>query len=136
MKKCDVCKRITILPEILGDAVVCKICFIKIQGPIWKYRKFENLKDADKAKNKALKLVQKANYPEIVSAGIEKYFECNNANMKQCDACKETTLATEKVGKSNLCKNCFVKITLNVPIKAPIPINPSSARLVIPLRSL
>lgn len=110
MKKCDVCKKTTVLPEVLGDVNICKICFFKIQGPIWKYRTFENLKDAEKAKSKAIKLAKNANYPESISIGIEKYFEQNNLNMQQCDACKEFVLTIKNIGNNKLCKKCFTKI--------------------------
>lgn len=113
MIKCDVCDKITILPESIGDANICKICFFKIQGPIWKYVTFENLKTAEKAKIKAIQLAKKENYPQNVITGIEKYFDQNNSNMQQCNICKEYILTTKNIGKNTLCKKCYAKIDTN-----------------------
>ena len=53
MKKCDVCNKTTILPENIGSATICKICLLKINGIMWKYKKIEDGNILNKYRDKA-----------------------------------------------------------------------------------
>lgn len=48
MMKCDVCNKSTLLPEKLGNAILCKKCFLKVNGFMWKYRKMPSSKVLEK----------------------------------------------------------------------------------------
>lgn len=107
MKKCDVCNKTTILPENIGSATICKICLLKINGIMWKYKKIEDGNILNKYRDKALSLAKKYNYPDKVITGINEYFISQESSMKKCEACGISVLLPQKLGKTNLCKKCY-----------------------------
>ena len=113
MKTCDACGKTTILPETIGDIILCKKCLIKINGVIWKYYNVEKGVNLDKYTSKSLELAKKSNFPVKVIDELEKYFSSKQADMKKCDVCGETKLTVEKMGKAIICKKCYSK--LNIP---------------------
>ncbi len=54
MKKCDVCNKTSLLPENLGEINICKMCLLKINGPVWKYRKIESMNELEEYRKKAI----------------------------------------------------------------------------------
>ena len=36
MEKCDICGKNSLLPERFGTTNICKSCFLKIGGLVWK----------------------------------------------------------------------------------------------------
>ncbi len=110
MIKCDGCGKNTILPEKLGEANICKICFVKINGPVWKYLTVENSKDLENHKNKALEKARINNFSDKAIQGIEDFFNSKHSAMTKCDACGELMHTIHKLGNSNICKNCYSKI--------------------------
>ncbi len=110
MIKCDGCGKTTILPEKLGEANICKICFVKINGPVWKYLTVENSKDLENHKNRALEKARINNFSDTAIKGIEDYFNSKQGDMTKCDACGELMHTIHKMGNSNICKKCYSKI--------------------------
>ena len=66
MTHCDVCGKSSLLSEKLGNAHICKVCFMKVNGPFWKYRTYEKFDDATKQRTKALEKAKAQNFPESV----------------------------------------------------------------------
>ena len=62
MAKCDVCGKNSLLPERLGNSNICKMCFMKVNGPVWKYRTYEKYGDAEKWRDKALDFAAKQDF--------------------------------------------------------------------------
>ena len=110
MEKCDVCGKNSLLPETLGNSIICKKCLLKINGIMWKYRHIDDEKTLEKNRTKALELANKANFPEKVIIGINEYFDEHKEDMLKCDACGETMLTTHRMGDATICKKCYSKI--------------------------
>ena len=110
MVKCDVCGKSTLLPEKLGDAQICKICFMKANGPLWKYRPYDRFGDAEAQRAKALETVQKLGYPQSISDGVNAFFDAQEKNMTGCDACGEAVHTLKPIGRAQVCKKCLRKI--------------------------
>ena len=82
MNKCDVCGKTTLVPEIFGDTFVCKMCFMKINGPLWRYRQYERQEDVEKQREKVIKSAREHNFPEKVTAEINNFFNKQLVGMK------------------------------------------------------
>lgn len=52
MAKCDVCGKISLVPEKFGEVLICKVCFMKLNGPFWKYRQYDRRDDVEKQREK------------------------------------------------------------------------------------
>lgn len=48
MAKCDVCGKVSLIPEKMGSVSICKVCFMKINGPLWKYLQYDKREDVEK----------------------------------------------------------------------------------------
>ena len=110
MAKCDVCGKNSLLPEKLGDSNVCKVCFLKVNGPLWKYRNYEKYEDVEKNRNKVLIKATEENFPSIVVDGINVFFNAQTNGMMKCDACGEVVQTLHPLHNSKLCNGCFSKI--------------------------
>lgn len=111
MKKCHLCEKNTLIPETFDEIHLCKICFIKIGGPLWK-RKFETKIDAEKKRCEALELVHKHNAPRDVVFAINNFFAKQISEMKPCDACESIVRNRVFFENSSICKKCFRKINI------------------------
>lgn len=112
MKKCDVCNKTSLLPENLGEINICKMCFLKINGPMWKYRKIESMSELEQYHKKAISSAEKNEFPRQVVDGIDDYFGKRESNMQKCDACGEKMLTIVKMNNAKICKKCYSKIEL------------------------
>lgn len=114
MEKCNVCGKTTLLPEIIGKASVCKVCFMKTNGPLWRYRPYEKYEEAETQRNRTLENAKKQGYPEIVIEGINEFFDRQISGMKCCDVCGQSVQTLNELGKAKLCKKCFSRINSDV----------------------
>ena len=110
MTRCDVCGKSSLLSEKLGNAHICKVCFMKVNGPFWKYRTYEKFDDATKQRTKALEKAKAQNFPESVLEGINTFFDGQIRGMMKCDGCGLTVQTLHPIGAGKLCKKCFSKI--------------------------
>ncbi len=110
MTQCDVCGKKSLLPERLGNTYICKVCFMKVNGPFWKYRTYEKFDDATKQRAKTLENAKTQNFPENVLEGINAFFDQQISGMSKCDGCGLTVQTLHPVGEGKLCKKCFSKI--------------------------
>ena len=110
MAKCAVCGKKSLVPERFGETFVCKICFMKVNGPLWKYRTYDRSEDVEKQREKVVKLVREQNFPEQVVIGIDNFFNEQLKGMDYCDVCGESVQTLNTVGSSRLCKKCYSKI--------------------------
>lgn len=113
MAKCNVCEKTSLIPEVLGGTNVCKMCFMKINGPLWKYRTYEKHEDAEHQRKKAIENAMKHNFPITVLEGINSFFDQQISGMLRCDVCGEVVQTLEKIGEAKLCKKCFSKINID-----------------------
>ena len=114
MKICDACNKKTLLPETLGEAIICKPCFIKINGPVWKYiLKAKNGTDLEKNRSKATEAAQKFNYPDKVIKGINQFFDDEKNKMLKCDVCNELVSQQNQIDKYCLCNKCYKQINIS-----------------------
>lgn len=109
MAKCDVCGKTSLLPEKFGEVNVCKICFMKANGPFWK-RQYDRHEDAEKHRCKALEAAHKQNFPQPVVSAINDYFVAQMDSMLVCDCCGMPVQHRQPLGKANICKECYGKI--------------------------
>lgn len=110
MKKCDVCNKTSLLPENLGEINICKMCLLKINGPVWKYRKIESMNELEKYRKKAIISAEKNGFPKKAVDGINEYFNQKNSAMQKCEACSENMLTIIEMNNSKICKGCYSKI--------------------------
>ena len=110
MKQCDVCNKTSLLPERLGNINICKVCLLKINGPAWKYKKIESMKELENYREKAIASAEKNNFPSKAIEAINEYFDHKNSAMEECDACGEKVLTIIKMNSSKICKKCYEKI--------------------------
>lgn len=110
MKQCDICNKKSLLPERLGEINICKVCLLKINGPAWKYKKIESMKELENYREKAIASAEKNNFPAKAIEAINEYFDQKNSAMEKCDACGEKVLTTIKMNSSKICKKCYSKI--------------------------
>ena len=109
MAQCDVCGKTTLMPEKFGKVNICKVCFIKINGPFWKHQ-FERYEDAEIHRRKVTEAMQKQSFPQNASSAIDKYFIDQMAAMRKCDCCGQPVQHIQALGKSKICNQCFSKI--------------------------
>ena len=109
MAKCDVCGKNSLLPERFGEINVCKICFIKANGPFWKHQ-YDRHEDAEKHRCKTLETIHKQNFPQPVVSAINDFFITQMNAMLICDCCGLPVQHRQPLGKANICKDCFNKI--------------------------
>ena len=109
MAKCDVCAKSTLLPERFGTVNVCRLCFIKANGPLWK-RSYERYDDAEKHRLWALEKMQKHNFPKPATVAVNEFFTSQMNAMLRCDCCGHPVQHLRAIGKANICKQCFEKI--------------------------
>lgn len=112
MVKCDVCGKTSLLPEKFGEINVCKICFVKVNGPFWKHQ-YDRYEDAEKNRCKALGAVNKQSFPQPVVSAINDYFMAQINSMQVCDCCGQPVQYHESLGRANICKNCYGKINIS-----------------------
>lgn len=110
MAKCDVCGKMSLVPEKFGESFVCKMCFMKVNGPLWRYRQYDRREDVEKQREKVMKSVNDQNFPEKVVAEINNFFDEQLIGMNCCDACGASVQTLNSVGSSKLCKKCYSKI--------------------------
>ncbi len=110
MSKCDVCGKSSLLPAKLGKSSVCKSCFLKINGPLWKFKTYEKFADAENTRNKILRKAYEQNFPPIVIDDINNFFNQQTVGMMKCDACGEVIQTLQPFGNAKICKKCFSKI--------------------------
>lgn len=109
MAKCDVCGKTSLLPKKFGTVNVCKICFMKANGPFWKHQ-YDRHEDAEKHRCKALEAAHKHNFPQPVVSAINDYFVAQMNSMLTCDCCGMPVQHRQPLGKANICKECYGKI--------------------------
>lgn len=109
MAKCDVCGKNSLLPEKFGAVNVCKVCFMKANGLLWKHQ-YERYEEAEKQRCNALETVHKHNFPQPVIAAINEFFTNQMNGMLRCDCCGQPVQHLQKLGNVNICKQCFGKI--------------------------
>jgi hypothetical protein len=109
MAKCDVCGKTSLLPEKFGEVNVCKICFMKANGPFWK-RQYDRHEDAEKHRCKALEAAHKQNFPQPAVSAINDYFVAQMNSMLVCDCCGMPVQHRQPLGEANICKECYGKI--------------------------
>ena len=109
MSKCDVCGKNTLMPERFGNKNICKMCFLKVNGPFWK-RTYDKYEDAVKYQAKTVEIMRKNNYPQEVVESVNDFFEVQMSTMSKCDCCSKPVQHLQSLGKARLCKNCFGKI--------------------------
>lgn len=109
MAKCDVCSKNTILPERFGQINICKVCFMKANGPFWKHQ-YDRQADVEKHLNKALEAAQKQNFPQHVVSAINDYFNDQMNSMEICDCCGLPVQNRQRLGDAFICKDCYSKI--------------------------
>ena len=106
MEKCDICGKNSLLPERFGTTNICKSCFLKIGGLVWK-KTYYLYDDAEKNRCKALANAHKHNYPQSVIASINQYFMQQISTMKKCECCGRNVQNLMVFGKANICLHCF-----------------------------
>ena len=109
MAVCDVCGSTSLLPEKFGEVNVCKICFMKASGPLWK-RQYDRYEDAENHRRKALDSAYKQNFPQRAGLAINDYFMEQINSMQSCDCCGHPVKYREPIGFANICKQCYNKI--------------------------
>ena len=109
MAKCDVCGKNSLLPEKFGGVNICKICFMKVNGPFWKHQ-YDRHEDAEKHRCKALEAAHKRNFPQPAVSAINDFFMAQMNSMLVCDCCGLPVQYRQPLGNANICKDCFGKI--------------------------
>lgn len=112
MKKCDVCGKNTLLPEKFGTVNICKVCFMKVNGLLWKHQ-YDRYEDAKKQCYKVLESARKHNFSESVIVALGEFFNNQMNRMISCDCCGSLVRHLEAVGKTHICKLCFGKINIS-----------------------
>ncbi len=109
MAKCDVCGKTSLLPEKFGEVNVCKICFMKANGPLWKHQ-YDRQEDAEKHRCKALETLHKKNFPQPVVSAVNDFFMTQINAMLSCDCCGMPVQHRQPLGKANICNDCYGRI--------------------------
>lgn len=112
MAKCDVCGKMSLLPEKFGEVNICKVCFMKVNGPFWK-RQYTKNEDAEKQRCKALEAAHKQNFPQAAVSAINDFFMEQIEAMKKCDVCGQNVSVVQPLGEAHLCNSCYGKISNN-----------------------
>ena len=85
MIRCDVCDKNSLLPEVIGTTNICKMCYMKINGPFWK-KTYERYEDLNNQRKKVLESVAKYNFPPNVIDNINIFFN-QQVNEMKCARC-------------------------------------------------
>ena len=109
MSKCDVCGKTSLFPEKFGAINVCKVCFIKANGILWKHQ-YERYDDAEKQRCKAVESANKHNFPQPVIQAIDDFFTNQMNAMLHCDCCGQPVQHLQSLESTNICKQCYGKI--------------------------
>lgn len=109
MEKCDVCGKKTLLPEVFDGFNVCKVCFVKINGPFWKHS-YKRYSDAEKNHQKALSNASKQNFPPDIISAIDMFFLNQMNGMVKCTCCKQLVNKLIDIENTSICEDCFSKI--------------------------
>lgn len=112
MAKCDVCGKNSLMPQKLGAVKICKVCFIKAGGPLWK-RDYEKYDDAEKNRIKALEAAEKLNFPQLVITAINDFFVVQMNSMTRCGCCGQTVKNLRKLEQNKICEQCWNKINIS-----------------------
>lgn len=110
MVKCDVCGKSTLLPEKFGSINICKVCFMKINGPLWKYRTYDRFQDIQCQKTKVTESAKAQNFPPVVINALNTFFDSHSHGMIQCHCCGEFVHDYHILGDAFVCRKCFSKI--------------------------
>ena len=113
MALCDVCGKPSLLPEHLGGSNICKVCFLKISGPLWKYKTYERFDELDEQRRRVIENAEKLGFSQIALEGINTFFEQQTMRMMRCDACGVVVQSLEQVEHTKLCRACFSKVHLD-----------------------
>lgn len=108
--KCDICNKNTMLPVNIEESYICKLCFTKLNGPLWKYIPHDKFKTVNKLKNSTLEKAKSLKCPKIVIDSLSNYFNKLTATMNKCDGCGEIVHNLRSIGESKLCKSCYLEI--------------------------
>ncbi len=112
MAKCDICGKTSLLPEKFGAVNVCKICFIKARGPLWK-KTYERYEDAERHRCKALENVHKQSFPQPVVSAINDFFMAQMNSMPLCECCGQAVQKLRNLDKNKICEQCWGKINIS-----------------------
>ena len=112
MAKCDVCGKNSLMPQKLGAVKICKVCFIKAGGPLWK-RDYEKYDDAEKNRIKAMEAAEKLNFPQMVITAIKDFFVVQMNSMTRCGCCGQTVKNLRKLEQNKICEQCWNKINIS-----------------------
>lgn len=83
---------------------------MKINGPMWKYVKFDRKETVEKQRKIALEAAAKQNYsPDLINE-INRFFDNQFGSMDHCDACGDEVKNIFNIGSAKLCKKCYSKI--------------------------
>ena len=110
MAKCDVCEKTSLLPEKFGEVNLCKICFMKANGPFWKHT-YDRYNDLQKQRSKAAEAMSKLNASDTVLGAVDEFFAMQADAMYKCDGCGEFVRKRTDLGQSHVCDKCFGKIS-------------------------
>lgn len=75
MEICSVCGKKSLMPEKYGDALLCKLCSMKILSPTWKSKKYLSNDEVDKQREKVIKYANVNGFSTEVIEDIAKFFE-------------------------------------------------------------
>lgn len=110
MAKCDVCGKVSLIPERIGNVSICKVCFMRINGPMWKYLQYDKRENVANQKDKIITSAKQQGFPENVLTELSNFFDKQLNSMYCCDVCGSSVQNLNLVGKAKLCKKCYVKI--------------------------
>lgn len=109
MVNCDVCGKKSLMPEKFGAVNICKVCFMKVNGPFWK-RTYDRFEDGERNRIKALEASHKKEFPQPVISAINEFFMNQINTMQRCDCCGQPVQKRNTLGKAHICDGCFSAI--------------------------
>jgi len=109
MPKCDVCGKTSLLPEKIGNVHICKLCYLKANGPFWN-RQYDKKEEAEKQRCKALEAAHQQHFPQPVIMAINGFFMDQINAAQICDCCGQAVQYRQSIGNANICRSCFGKI--------------------------
>ncbi len=74
MLKCDACQEIVSSYKKLGETILCKKCFAKINTEEFKREDYFSHEELEKDKEKVIKIARKNNFPDTIINNIIEYF--------------------------------------------------------------
>ncbi len=111
MKQCDVCNKNSLFPEKFGSATLCKICFFKAGGLVWK-RVYEKHSDAEKKQRYAIKKAQQQSFPQEIINELNNYFSAQMNKMVSCACCGQLVRQLHPIMNNNICAACLKKLNI------------------------